>query len=87
MVVTHIEHTVCPAFSDQSSLDDIAAAVFGPDEIAVLVIVKNRFRAHFAAPGIFDGSEFFAVVIEIHSLLQRLVNYLSLCDLAHLRAD
>lgn len=86
MLVTHVECAASFAFCYQCSVHDLAAAVFRPDEIAVLVIEKDRFRADLAAPGVFNRSEFFVVVVEIHGSLQRLFNYLSLRDFTHFRA-
>ncbi len=83
MLITHIELAVVGAFCDQRSINDIAPDVFRPNKIAILVIVKNRFRTDFTACRIFNRSKLFAVVVEIHGSLQRLVNYLSLRNVIH----
>src|SRR5687767_4346732 len=63
MVVAHIEAACAVSDRDEVTHADLTAGVFGADNIARLVIVKNGLTADLAAGRFLHDTKFSAVVI------------------------
>ena len=58
VLITYIKDAVIVGSRDQMPANDLAAAVFGPDDIARLVIVKDGFGADLAGRRVLNGAKF-----------------------------
>lgn len=66
VVIPRVENAIVVANSDQMAENYLAAGIFGPDDVAVLMIMKRGIGTDFAGRRIFDRCECAAVVADLH---------------------